>query len=859
MSNSESRKLTGRLKTMWHGIRLETDPDELTRDELLRRYEQEQILGRVIALSTSKQPLEAVLDEICYLMTEYYDVASSGFVMLNEVLTEGTVIASYARPGYPDAKGEKLPVVGNLATEHMLKYKRVLAIAEAQTDPLMAPLHTTMRRMNIASILLIPIVADSKVVATLGFNAAERRQFDTIACELGERVAIVIGSVLQRIQADEKLEREREFAQRIMGTMGQGLVVVDEYWRIDYCNDAFSRLLQLSATEAQGKSLLSYMPPADRADLEMIYMIQEGDLSQNFDTGFVCSQGQKHYVMLSLVPRQPGLEKSGHIVVVTDLSERKAIEAAQKEARDQAIEASRLKSEFLANMSHEIRTPLNGVIGMTSLLLNTSMNDEQQEYCETIKTSGDLLLALINDILDFSKIEAGKLELEARPFDLRSCVEDALDVIAAPATAKGLELAYWLHESVPPAIVGDVTRLRQIIVNLLSNAVKFTQKGEILVNVKRVPAMAGPAGEITIAFEVVDTGIGIPAERMDRLFLSFSQIDASTTRRFGGTGLGLAISKRLIEMMGGEITVSSVVGKGTTFRFTIRTRGVPGRKKVFRYKDQPVLQGRRVLVVDDNATNRQIVHRQLNQWGMDVVEADSGAHALQLLPEMNNCALILLDMHMPEMDGVELAQQIKSALPSAPPMVMLSSVGDTRPENEAAQLAAYLTKPIKPKLLQSTIVGVLAQEQGQGAGQFAGEDGSEDVRVESLRILLAEDNLVNQKVARRILAKLGYEVDVVATGQAALDAVRRRDYDVILMDVQMPEMDGVEATRIIRAEIAAPSRPYIIALTANAMVGDRERYLRAGMDDYVSKPVRLDTLSAALRKAFPATQGKFSS
>ncbi|MCB0028942.1 MAG: GAF domain-containing protein, partial [Anaerolineales bacterium] len=470
MSQSE-RTFTGRLKTMWHGMRPAADAGELTREELLRRYEQEQILGRVIALSTSKQDLVTVLDEICYLMTEYYDVPSSGFAMLDEAQMIGTVIASYARPGFPNSKGETLVVEGNLATEHILRHKRVLAITDAQTDPLMAPLHGTMRRLGIVSILIIPIVIDDRVVATLGFNAAEPCEFDMVACEFGERVAIVIGSVLQRVQADEELERERKFAQRIMSTMGQGLVVVDEHWRIEYGNETFARLVDLPLATTRGKPLLDFMPPADRADLEMIYMMNEGDLTQNFDTGFICSHGQKHYVMLSLVPRQPGPQKSGHIVVVTDVSERKAMEAAQQEARDQAIEASRLKSEFLANMSHEIRTPLNGVIGMTSLLLNTPLNGEQQDYCETIKTSGELLLALINDILDFSKIEAGKLELEMQPFDVRSCVEDALDVIAAPASAKGLELAYWLHESVPPAMVGDVTRLRQIMVNLLSNAV----------------------------------------------------------------------------------------------------------------------------------------------------------------------------------------------------------------------------------------------------------------------------------------------------------------------------------------------------------------------------------------------------
>jgi len=525
--------------------------------------------------------------------------------------------------------------------------------------------------------------------------------------------------------------------------------------------------------------------------------------------------------------------------------EKKAREDAEK-ARQEAEQANKAKSVFLATMSHEIRTPMNGVIGMASLLSQTPLSDEQRSYTETIQTCGENLLTVINDILDFSKIESGKLELEEKEFNLRTCIEEVLDIFATKASQTGLDLIYQIEHNVPGFITGDSTRLKQILINLVGNAIKFTHKGEVFVRVYLMQHEKN--NTIQLGFEVRDIGIGIPEDKLERLFKAFSQVDSSTTRKYGGTGLGLVICEKLIKLMGGYIEVESTPGKGSVFAFTINTKVATSELVAQVLPDLSEVEGKRILVVDDNATNRKILKLQLEQWNLQTVLADSAHNALELLTSEQPFDLVLTDMHMPEMNGLGLAKEVRSRYPSLP-IMLLSSVCDDEYKQHRDLFSVVLTKPIKQQQLLknilnnfSTVVNIVTEKEPARNTVLTNSFSQEN----PLQILLAEDNPFNQALANAILGKLGYQYDLAENGEQVLSMMANKTYDVILMDIQMPEMDGLEATRLIRKQTG--HQPVIIAMTANAMQEDREECIQAGMDDYLSKPIKPEDLVAVLKK-----------
>ncbi|PZD72924.1 Signal transduction histidine-protein kinase BarA [Acaryochloris thomasi RCC1774] len=647
---------------------------------------------------------------------------------------------------------------------------------------------------------------------------------------------------LQTAQTEERFRTSFTY-----GAAAKALISIEGEWL--QVNPALCQLLGYEEAALLQKTIQDLTFPGDlEAERRQFRQLLVGKIaSYQGEKRFLHANGTVVWSLVSVALVRDITDKPAYLIAeMQDLTPLKHTEQQLKRAKREAESANRAKSEFLAMMSHEIRTPMNAVIGTTDLLLETDLGELQTDLVNTARTSGESLLSIIDDILDFSKIEFGKLELEAQPFNIDLCVEETLDLVNARASEKALELAYSRESEQPLFIVGDLHRLRQILVNLLGNAVKFTPEGEVVVSMtaqilSEASADAPPTYELQ--FAVKDTGIGIKPEHCDRLFQSFSQVDSSITRQYGGTGLGLAISKRLSKQMGGRIWVESQEGLGSTFFFTIHGQAAP-QMAAPSAADHHRLQGKRVLIVDDNNTNRQILRMQVKSWGMVPILAASGVEALMLLGE-NHFDLAILDVQMPGISGLTLTARLQKHLgDQAPPVVLLSSIGNINPEAQSLQIAASLRKPVKKARLHQILLRILDPQLEITPSH--GQADSPQVTSKPLRILLAEDNVVNQKVALRMLLQLGYEADLAANGREVLEQVRLKTYDVVLMDVQMPEMDGLTATQQIVQEWSVDVRPYIIAMTANVMQGDREDCLAAGMNAYISKPIRLKDLKETL-------------
>jgi signal transduction histidine kinase/CheY-like chemotaxis protein/HPt (histidine-containing phosphotransfer) domain-containing protein len=674
----------------------------------------------------------------------------------------------------------------------------------------------------------------------------------------------VLKSLVRLYDATLQAETLQARVDAMVLTLPHALLFTEDSGAETWLNTAAAALLLIPAGSAPPHQVAAAMAALrERADNAREIKSQAaalfGDAQAELrDSRWLYSRPSQRALSVSSTPIR-GRRVSGRLWLFIDVTvqhfaqqELEAHNRALQLARQQADAANVAKSQFLAAMSHEIRTPMNGVIGMAGLLLDTQLSTEQRDLVDTIRVSSDALLTIINDILDFSKIEAGFLELERQPFELATCVEEALELLSPKAFEKGLDLGALVAPDLPPALLGDVTRLRQVLVNLLGNAVKFTPRGEILITVDReAPAGPGPgaaSAPVRLHFCVRDTGIGIPADRLERLFKSFSQVDASMARTYGGTGLGLAISRRLVELMGGRMWVESVLGVGSAFHFTIAAE--PAAELPAVAAEPPSLAGVSALIVDDNATNRLILSRQVQSWGVRPTAVSSGSGALQLLASAGPFDVVLLDAVMPELDGWQTAEAIrKQARFAALPLIMLSS-RDLLSAGEAAArgITVCLRKPVRQRQLLSALRQALSrQTAGSGARSAShGLDRSLGVRY-PLVILLAEDNPINQKVMLLLLDRLGYRPDVVNNGVEALTALARRQYDLVFMDVQMPELDGLEASRRVRRQHGHRA-PCIIGLTATALPEDLDRCLAAGMDQVITKPFQFSSLVAALER-----------
>jgi PAS domain S-box-containing protein len=810
-------------------------------DQALKKSKQEtsgleqMVQQRTLESKIKESNLRAILDSTdddIYLVNEQYELIdyntnfeNSFYARFGVIPEKGRLLFEQMPPEYEDLK--------------LLTIERLSKALQGYTRTYFDKMELGFYE-SIAEVKYYPIRSSSKKVvgvAVYSIDVTEKKMTEDIIQQNQQLLSSINHNIKEGIYRS---------------TPGRGLV---------YVNQAFVDLFGfVNAEQALAATSSTLYADAEQRS-KLVEMIEQNGTITNVEVRFRRRDGSVFWGLLSSTRTLDAEGNAQYDGAIRDITRQKEFEQEILHSKEIAENATRAKSDFLATMSHEIRTPMNGVIGMTSLLKDTPLSPEQRDYVDTIRLSGEHLLNIINDILDFSKIEAGHLELERSAFDLNALIEEVMNLFSSRAYEKNIELLYEIEANEVFHLIGDVTRLRQVIVNLIGNAIKFTETGEVLMHVHRIEERDG---HVHLQLSVKDTGIGIPEEKLDRLFKPFSQVDNSTTRKYGGTGLGLVISTRLVELMGGTLVAESTEGVGTIFRFDIWME----RTEITGSRDEyhQILQGKCVLIVDDNMTNRKILEQLFMSKGMVVESYNNPMIALSILGEGKRFDLGLIDMKMPEMDGITFGRENEKLGTLGIPLVLYSSVGHLLSRSDINRyFRAHMNKPIRHDLLLDKMADILSQQKQvpatavkkiaphaveltAQAEQVAPPESSEKTIAERfpIRILLAEDNLINQKLAERVLEIFGYSISIAENGKQALDMAHTGQFDLIFMDVMMPEMDGLEATRSIRAQIPKAQQPVIIAMTANALKGDREICIEAGMDDYVSKPIHPEQIQQLL-------------